>query len=426
MPDAKTLTRLGVLAALVTLLIAGSAVAQGSPAPNFSGLSTFDQRALVIMDPKVVADPVRTANPCNKPASLPVWSFGSLMKEMANGDDAAAIAFIQAWLQQFMQDQTINGQTVGARDIKQVWQGWQATGFDLKQVPFQLLAIVNRIDLLNSPTLGGENAGEVRFVFGAVDLGDPNCGNGIDFTVILEYGARQSSCADLRTWAQQWVALAALDPSNPASGYLDHLQAITDTVTWRGKGPTKPNGSAIDHVRTNEALDPRTPGEWQMREFAVDGQSHQLVEGTVTLTPINDLNGTTDLTQFLDSIAPGILSADHDFWIPRRFPRAESKPLLGATAIAGTTWQMSPPPPDPKLLQNFALNTCSGCHGGVPPLATSLTQIDPVAPHDISPFLLAEVNKTPVQGPPNREQELQQLADPHNSCSGHLPHHHVH
>jgi hypothetical protein len=426
MPDAKTLTRLGVLAALVTLLIAGSAAAQGSPPANFSGLTTFDKRTLLIMDPKVVADRGHSPSPCSKPANLQVWSFGSLMKEMANGDDAAAVAFIQAWLQQFMQDQTINGQTVVARDIKTVWNGWQAIGFDLRQVPFQLLAIVNRIDLLNSPLLDGENAGEVRFVFGAVDLSAKTCSDGINFTVILEYGARQSSCGDLQKWAQQWVALDKFDPSDPKSGYLDRLQAITDTVTGRGKGPTKPNGSAIDHVRTSEALDPLKPTDWEMREFILDGRSHQLVQDTVTLTPMNALDGTTDLTDFIDSIASGILSLNQDYWIPKRFPWSLAEPLLGATATAGTTWQMSPPPANAQLLQNFALNTCSGCHGGVPPIATSRTQIDPVAPHDISPFLLNQVHRTVVQLPLDRDQELRFLADSHNDCSGHLPHHHVH
>jgi hypothetical protein len=394
-------------AALVTILFAQSIRAQNHSAAQYSQLSDFQKRTLLIMDPNVVADPVRTTNPCTQPSSLRAWSFGALMKEIVASDDTAAVEFMKRWLEQFITDQNINGQTLAARNIQAIWDGWQAAKWDIKRVPFQLLAIVNRIDLFRSPLLAGENAGEIRFVFGAVDLNDTaNCASGIDFTVILEYGVRRSSCADLQAWANQWVALSSLDPSDPNSGYLDHLQTITDSVTWRNKSPTKPNGSAIDHVRTNEAVHPRQPGDWQLREFRMDPASRRMLQDTVTLTPMDSLNESAVLTAFLDTIADRI--AVQDYWLPQRFPSLSGSPLLGAAATAGTAWQTSPP--NASYLQTFAENTCSGCHGG---LANSSLRvhIDPVMPHDISPFLLAQVQQV-------RDYGLKALAQ--GGCSASL------
>jgi hypothetical protein len=402
----KSLGGVVAFGALISSVITESAAAQNIYPPVYSKLSDFEKRTLLIMDPHVVADPGRTTSPCTQPASLQAWSFGRLMKEVV-ADDAAAVDFIKNWLGHFIEDQHFNGQTVAARDIQKVLNGWQAVNWDIKRAPFQLLAIVNRIDLLRSPLLAGENGGEIRFVFGAVDLSDTaNCINGINFTVNLEYGVRQASCSDLKTWAQQWVALGSLDPSDPSSGYQDQLQKLTDTVTWRGKVPTKPNGSAIDHVRTNESVNPPTNGDWQMREFKLDPASRRLIQDTVTLTPMDSLNKSADLTAFLNTIAPGLMA--QDYWIPKRFPTAPNKPLLGASATGGIAWQTSPP--DAGYLANFAGNTCSGCHVAMPN-STSKTHIDPVMPHDISPFLFDQ-----VQGV--RDQDLTNLAQ--SGCSATL------
>jgi hypothetical protein len=368
------------IGALVTLFGVEGVEAQGVlPPPIYSSLTDFEKRTLLIMDPNVVADPTRTTNPCSQPSSLRVWSFGALMKEMASSDDVGAVNFIKHWLGQFLTDQTINGQTVAARDISKIWQGWQSAQWDINQAPFQLLAIVNRIDLLRSPLLAGESAGEVRFVFGGVNLGDSaHCSDGLNFTVILEYGARQSSCDDLQNWAAQWVSLAALTPTDPK--YRDQLQQLTDTVTPRNTGPTKPNGSAIDRVRTNEGINPPVIGSWQMREFRLDPASKQLAQTTTTLTPMDSLNGTQALTDFLNSIATGLQA--QDYWIPARFPMPPDDPLLGASSTAGISWSTHP--------LSFAQNTCSGCHGGT---TTALTHIDPTIPHDISQYLADQVSQ---------------------------------
>src|SRR6267142_1804739 len=105
-------------AALATILFAQSIRAQNRSPAQYSQLSDFQKRTLLIMDANVVADPVRTTNPCTQPSSLRAWSFGALMKEIVASDDTAAVEFMKRWLEQFTTDQNIYGQTLAARNIQ--------------------------------------------------------------------------------------------------------------------------------------------------------------------------------------------------------------------------------------------------------------------------------------------------------------------
>src|SRR6185436_11534681 len=92
----------------------------------------------------------------------------------------------------------------------------------------------------------------------------------------------------------------------------------------------KPNGSAIDHVRTNEKLGKAK--EWELREFRLDPtKGNVLAQDAVTMTPRNDLKGKDKpapaLEHFLTSIGSDISAGD--YWIPRRFPTPPNGPLLG-------------------------------------------------------------------------------------------------
>lgn len=323
-------------------------------------VSEFQSRSLLIMHSDVITDPDRTNNPCDAKAStLKAWGFGALMKGIAGTqDDRTAVAFIRTWLDQFTRtDLQVNGQHVQPRDISVLLKTWGDKNWELSLVPFRLLAIVNRIDLLRSPVLLGENAGEVRFVFGAMTVAKDGTCRPADFTVILEFGVRKQSCASLQDWARNWIALG--DPSNPAPSdprYHASLQMLTDSVTMRDAMPTKPNGSALDHVRTNELMG--GGGRWELREFRLlrGTGSQPLVQDTVTLTPMDSLDGTAELEGFLATIARGLQATPPDYWIPPAFPTS-NRPLLGATARAGTGWL--------GHSSVFAKNTCSGCHGGV-------------------------------------------------------------
>jgi hypothetical protein len=358
-----------------------------------AGLSDFQQRSLLIMDEKVVNDPDRTTDPCSKvPMGLKMWSFGALMQGIAADDETAAVELMRRWLAQFRTDQDINDEHVSPRDIDSIWKPWEQTGWDIRRVPFRLLAIVNRIDLLRSPLLAGENAGELRFVFGAVDISDKDRCVPLPFAVILEYGVRKSSCSDLQAWAHRWIDLAALDPSQP--DYRVSLSQITSSISNANSSQAKPNGSAIDHIRTNEAL---ARSDWQLREFKLDPGTKGLMQDTVMLTPREDLNGKQSLTAFLSSIDQELKS--QDYWIPRRFPTLLREPLLGAVATAGTRW---------KHASDFAKNTCSGCHGAES--GTERTHINPIT-KELSAFL-------ETKEMPSREMALKDLAQ--NGCSASL------
>ena len=358
--------------------------AQTTPRGVFPGmLSEFQQRALIVMDPRVVEDPDRTTSPCANPAALKVWSFGKLMGDMVGGDEAAASKLVKDWLSQFRSVQDINDERVEPRNIDSIWRPWAATNFDVKLAPFRLLAILSRADLLRSPLLAGENAGEIRFVFGAVDISNAAACSPLPFAVILEYGVRVADCDGLKEWADGWVKLAAYDPASP--DYRSRLEAIAAGIIGAGSLPAKPYGSAIDRVRTNEVL---AGSQYQLREFRL-APGKGLVQDTVAMTPREDLNGKPSLTAFLKSIEQEI--AAQDYWIPRRFPSSGREPLLAGASTAGTQWT------DGGI---FAVNTCSGCHGAEN--GTKSVHIDPVT-RELSSFL----EQTEA---PRREEALRKLA----------------
>src|SRR6185503_10931007 len=99
----------------------------------------------------------------------------------------------------------------------------------------------------------------------------------------------KKGCHQLRDWAKQWVDLGALPIGS--AGYNTALEAITEQFAKAGAAPSKPNGSALNQLRTNEnALDPG--GLWELREFRLDGGTHLLFEDTVKQTPDEALTNT--------------------------------------------------------------------------------------------------------------------------------------
>jgi len=127
---------------------------------------------------------------------------------------------------------------------------------DLARAPFRLLAIPNRIDLHASTN------GEARFVYGAVDAS----GAGRPKTVIIELeppatNPRSGIALTRQNWAAAFHMLGGL-PFGPR--YNATLQSLTDLLTRRGTSRSKPGGSSVAQVRTNDKL----MGErWQLREF---------------------------------------------------------------------------------------------------------------------------------------------------------------
>ena len=99
-----------------------SNVDRPSPLDRFKGVpfGVDPWRELFITDVDVVEDPDRTYDPCTGVGTpMGPWTFGGLMTEMAN-EPVTGIRpgdFVEHWLEEWTQDQTINGFTVHDRAL---------------------------------------------------------------------------------------------------------------------------------------------------------------------------------------------------------------------------------------------------------------------------------------------------------------------
>jgi hypothetical protein len=349
------------------------------------------------------------------------WSFGYLMTQLANErkPEVSPSAFVSRWLEHWVKDKTVNGETVLARPelaayVTAPWQARSGEGkpLDLAKAPFRLLAIVNRLDLRKNLALtglgldpgrdGAGEAGEVRFIFCAVNR---NCQDEpLPFTVIFEYAIKKQDFAGVREWVRQWDRLKKLTPGTKE--YNQALEDLTNQVTQAGSDAEAPNGSALAQVRTNTLFG----FPWELREFRIGKDSNLLEEVPVTDTPCLDRNNTRDISKYLLRNLEAILGERHQ--LPVDFPLGGS-----STAYENRFWKG---PADVKVnlaaRRFFSLSTCSGCHAGegFPPFDTQngkidLTSLDP-PPHFthvrprargkeamLSRFLTGDGNGTPLR-----------------------------
>lgn len=371
------------LAALLLVpLVAAPAAAQLSVQRNPSGFGpapahcTVDpDKSLFIIDLSVVEDCVRTTwfGPCLQPFPTPqpstrgAWTLGALLQGIFGTTDPTILdAEIRNWLSHWENDQTVNSDHVPARPAidTQVISPWEAASpsklLDIKQAPFRLLGIVFRFDLRDATGGYGQagTAGEGRFIYSLVD---PSSGAGREFVVILEYGLDAGSCEDIQRLAADVAALSNL-PFGPS--YNAALQAITDTFTTIGASPGKPNGSALNQLRSNEII---LASPWELREFQlvrVKAGTSPLNQSTVAQTPDFDHDGNQIIADFINQNEAAILANQHV--VPLTF---QSTPFRGGAApnILQTGWD-GPGSPcstinDPEARFQFSLNTCQGCHG---------------------------------------------------------------
>lgn len=419
------------------------------------GTNPFQERVLMIRDLAVVTDPTRTWDPCSG-AGTPngVWTFNNLMTQMANqpasGIDPAV--FVERWLAHWQAAQTINTHVVPARlqvnnVILNPWPKRTDGHIDLAQSPFRLLAIVSRVDLRRTTSGGGSyggsatgnflDAGEARFVFGLVDKRF-GC-NVSPFAVIFEYRVPKCECELVKSWAQRWVDLAALVPGTAV--YNDSLQFLTEQFVRANSNPTKPNGSALGQLRTNE-ISLNAP--WELREFQL------------TQFPFSFLNETTAADTAIDAFNN---SATFDNWIltavapPLTPPNFQDPIPVVPLFFAGLNFQGSNPqtlgtnffwrvtnPLVPSLSVGGGNNTtnwgrhraslasCNGCHGRESrPFGTvaPFVHVDPSTPFgfpaNLSEFLTGVINLPDPQEPgglparsfddlARREVDIQQVA----------------
>jgi hypothetical protein len=252
---------------------------------------------------------------------------------------------------------------------------------DLTRAPLRLLAVVNRLDLRKT---SAGSAGEGRFVFGVLDAG----GNPTQFTVILEYNLPAASGDEVRAWAERWHALGALDPAT--EGYRAALQAVTDAFAGPGAAPGRPNGSAINQVRTNEIA---LAAPWELREFGLN-EAGQLAERTVAVTPDASFNGAAALATFVNANEAAVLSEQHD--VPLQ---ADGAPFRAGAIVNNVDFWSAPGIANNEARHKFSLNTCNGCHGAE--TSTAFLHVSPRAADQeaaLSGFLTGSTVQDPVGG----------------------------
>lgn len=312
-------------------------------------------KELMITDLKVV-NSLRATDPNGK------WNIRTLFSNMIpNGGDPSE--FVLKWLRSWEVPQLVNGLTIAQRPNidNEIINPWIAASgqsgkpdnqiqLDWSKAPFRLLAIVCRTDKAVIVPTGVENAGEGRFVFGVLD----SAGNPLLFTVIFEYGLQADTFGKVRDWAKNWHNLGNLGDFDET--YLAALEKITDAYSGHAIAPSRPNGSSLNQLRTDEiALN----GPWELREFTLSSTTGDLTPDTTKQTPDLTLNNAPRLAQFINDNEATII-AQSGVDIPSTFQGA---PFVAGSALNPQPIWNAPGINSTTARHIIALNTCSGCHG---------------------------------------------------------------
>jgi Concanavalin A-like lectin/glucanases superfamily len=326
-----------------------------------------------------------------------VWSFKHLMEAMAPTPEDAP-AMVEQMLTSFTTNQTVNGFDLGPRPGMQsqidLWPRTPDGKLDLGSPLVQLNAIVNRFDLRN---LAAGDAGEGRFVFSFLFPSSPFPRQA---TIILEYKLPATTPEDVMAWANAWHGLGSLTPGSEE--YNAALEVITERFAGRGMRPGRPNGNAVNAVRTNE-IDFGFNGLWELREFVLSAETGMLVPATIKLTPDLSFNFGDKLGRFVNANEASILTETHD--VPETF---EGEHFLGGAVFndLGTPW-FAFNITNNEARHKFALNTCNGCHSFE--AGVSFLQILPRFPGGeagLSGFLTGTTVSDPVTGQPRTFNDL--------------------
>lgn len=264
----------------------------------------------------------------------------------------------------------------GAAPTDPAWQP------NFLHAPFRLLAITNRLDLQRRDADGLPlSAGEGRFVFGFT-TGTGPAAPALPATVIFEYELPARTEAEVLAWAQAWHALGKFPAFN--DDYNKALAALTERFTKRGAAPGKPNGSALNQIRTNEIA---FSGIWNLREFRLHPAGGAFFAATTKQTPLNTLFPSPAVADYINGHEADILAQIHR--VPRRF---RQQPFLATQANVPDSSAVIWNPPgvkNPAARYLFAFNTCNGCHGAEAQTSafTHILVRAQGAPAGLSPFL---------------------------------------
>ena len=202
-------------------------------------------------------------------------------------------------------------------------------------------------------------------------------------------------------------------PAVFSPAYNAALEAITEQVVVSGAAPSKPAGSALNQLRTNERYEGMAPidDDWQLREYKLKNGPLRLASSTVVRTPTGSYNSADKLL-----LRDYINNHEANFLLERRTipllypPPPPAKPFLGAQSLnfVGFFW-------DPTGVFNgearhkFALNTCNGCHAQ-DETHTGFRHVTAGSPVHLSAFLTGTTVADPVDGTLRDFNELERRA----------------
>jgi hypothetical protein len=168
--------------------------------------------------------------------------------------------------------------------------------------------------------------------------------------------------------------------------------------------PSKPNGSALNQLRTNEI---QLASPWELREFRVETASHQLRESTVKQDPDVSTNNTVRFTNFVTSNVAAVLAGTYT--VDLNFPMPAGPHFLGGAGPVpgnntGFFWRGNPQIVNNDARHLVSLGTCNGCHAGE--TKTVFTHVHPNVPigtpAGLSGFLTGINVPDPLLGAPTR------------------------
>ena len=206
---------------------------------------------------------------------------------------------------------------------------------DLSRAPFRLLAIVNRLDLAETPHGCSDDAAEVRFVFVATT---PGASTTLPFNVIFEYGANGVEAADPRAWH----ALASLADERYAGTLERIMRSVTDL----------PHPS-LKQLRTSENLGTSRGTSWELRQFQRGASG--LVPSALTNTARDAVDDTPALADHVNAHFTEITSGDNAI-------TSELRTAFSTMPRADFRW--TTPDGSSSMVDLFGLSTCNGCHAG--------------------------------------------------------------
>lgn len=352
----------------------------------FLNLNVSIPHSLLVTNLGTVEDDQRIVHPCNNNGTANgAWTFERLMTDMANPSltGISAEDFVKDWLDTWLKPAIVNEEPVDPRKeemfdkVIKPWvirsgsnasqftiDTWRTRSLNLSKAPFKLIAIVNRLDLHGNMGYGTVNAGEGRFVFEVLNESCAPLPAG--FTVIFEYGLPLKNCAQINDYAQKWYDLKNIPQGLGSAEYNNALQSITDVFATANASPERPNGSAINQIRTNERAIGRP---WELREFNVDRETHKLFLTTVKQEPAKKYNeaafgqpaDVAKLVAWINSNSADILQNTHT--VPLTIPdNGTDVAFLGGKSHSEPGLWTGTGILDNEVRHHFSFNTCAGCH----------------------------------------------------------------